>query len=95
MLLMVGIGLSYANLMTVTLATLPANETADGNSILNTTQQFVGATATAVVAQVITTAMHKSPANGMIIGSKQGIGGLTILIIVSLILFIAVNRHQK
>jgi len=29
--------------MTVTLATLPANETADGNSILNTTQQFVGA----------------------------------------------------
>ncbi|MGY3742071.1 DHA2 family efflux MFS transporter permease subunit [Leuconostoc inhae] len=95
MLLMVGIGLSYANLMTVTLATLPANETADGNSILNTTQQFVGATATAVVAQVITTAMHKSPANGMIIGSKQGIGGLTVLIIVSLVLFIAVNRHQK
>lgn len=95
MLLMVGIGLSYANLMTVTLATLPANETADGNSILNTTQQFVGATATAIVAQVITTAMHKNPVNGMIIGSKQGIGGLTILIMISLILFIAVNRHRK
>jgi len=95
MLLMVGIGFSYANFMTVTLATLPTNETTDGNGILNTAQQFVGATATAVVAQIITTAMHKNQATGMVIGSKQGIGVLTVLIILSLILFIGVNRRQK
>lgn len=95
MLLMVGIGFSYANLMTVTLATLPTYQTADGNSILNTTQQFVGASATAIVAQFITTSVHTSPNNGMIVGAQKGIGGLTLLIVLSLILFVGAHFQNK
>ena len=53
MLLMVGIGFSYANLMTITLSSLAPSENADGNSVLNTLQQFVGASATAIVAQIL------------------------------------------
>ncbi|AEJ30726.1 DHA2 family efflux MFS transporter permease subunit [Leuconostoc sp. C2] len=95
MLLMVGIGFSYANLMTVTLATLPPSQTADGNGILNTTQQFVGASATAIVAQLITTAVHASPETGMIVGAQKGIGGLTLLIVLSLMLFVGAHFYNK
>ena len=59
MLLMVGIGFSYANLMTITLSSLAPSENADGNSVLNTLQQFVGASATAIVAQIFASATDR------------------------------------
>lgn len=95
MLLMVGIGFSYANFMTITLAALPVDETTDGNGILNTAQQFIGATSTAIVAQVITTAMNKNPNNGIITGSQHGIGGIAFAIFISLIIFMILNHRPK
>jgi len=94
MLLMVGIGLSYANLMTITLATLPAADNADGNSILNTLTQFIGASATAVVAQIFASAVAAHANTGVVRGSQLGVVVLAVLVVVSLVVFI-INRPQK
>ena len=94
MLLMVGIGLSYANLMTITLATLPAADNADGNSILNTLTQFIGASATAVVAQIFASAVAAHANTGVVRGSQLGVVVLAVLVVVSLVVFI-INRPKK
>lgn len=69
-LLMAGLGFSYSNLMTCSLNTLSADKTADGNAILNTLLQFIGAAVTALVAAIFT--FYQSQ-NGFIIGTADGI----------------------
>ena len=92
--MMTGLGFSYANLMTVTLGTLSDADHADGNSVINTMQQFVGASATAVVAQIFGNAVQKSPASGVVSGSNWGVWLLAILTVVSVIIFI-INQINK
>lgn len=55
-LLMVGTGMSVSTMLTVALSQLIIDEHADGNSILNTFQQFTGAVSTTVVALILTAA---------------------------------------
>jgi MFS family permease len=81
MLTMVGSGMAMSNLMTLTLAQLPPTESADGNSILNTTQQFIGAAATAVAAQLFTSQ------SSIVAGGQAGVGVLMVFFFMSLILF--------
>ncbi|WP_447408125.1 MFS transporter [Weissella confusa] len=95
MLLMVGIGFSYANLMTITLSSLAPSENADGNSVLNTLQQFVGASATAVVAQIFASAVANHPNAGVVTGSQTGIYVLMGLMVISLIIFIGMNLNKN
>ena len=95
MLLMVGIGFSYANLMTITLSSLAPSENADGNSVLNTLQQFVGASATAIVAQIFALAADRHVGDGVVTGSQSGVIFLTVLMIVSILAFFTVMRSVK
>ncbi|TGE76860.1 MFS transporter [Weissella confusa] len=95
MLLMVGIGFSYANLMTITLSSLAPSENADGNSVLNTLQQFVGASATAIVAQIFASATDRHIGDGVVTGSQSGVIFLTVLMIVSILAFFTVMRSVK
>ncbi|MCL8495032.1 MFS transporter [Apilactobacillus sp. F1] len=53
-LIMIGIGLSYGNIMTKALSFLQNEIQADGNAILTTIQQFAGAIGTVIVATIIT-----------------------------------------
>lgn len=84
--LMLGLGISYSNLMTCSLGTLSTEELSDGNALVNTLQQFIGAVATAVVA---TTLSLFQGLNGFKTGTSQGTSIILalffILIIVSLI----------
>lgn len=50
---MLGIGLSFGNIMTSALANLPEEENGDGNAILNTLQQFSGAVGTSIVSAIV------------------------------------------
>lgn len=95
MLLMVGIGFSYANLMTITLSSLAPSENADGNSVLNTLQQFVGASATAIVAQIFASATDRHIGDGVVNGSQSGLIFLTVLMIISILAFFTVMRSVK
>ena len=95
MLLMVGIGFSYANLMTITLSSLAPSENADGNSVLNTLQQFVGASATAIVAQIFASATNHNVVHGVVTGSQSGVVFLTVLMIISIFAFFTVMRSVK
>lgn len=92
MLLMVGTGLSYSNLMTVTLGSLPESQSADGNSILNTLQQFVGASATAIVAQIFASNVDLH-AHGIVLGSQYGVALIAILMVISVIVFLGVKKY--
>ncbi len=84
--LMLGLGISYSNLMTCSLGTLSTEELSDGNALVNTLQQFIGAVATAVVA---TTLSLFQGLNVFKTGTSQGTSIILalffILIIVSLI----------
>lgn len=84
--LMLGLGISYSNLMTCSFGTLSSEELSDGNALVNTLQQFIGAVATAVVA---TTLSLFQGLNGFKTGTSQGTSIILalffILIIVSLI----------
>ena len=95
MVLMVGIGFSYANLMTITLSSLAPSENADGNSMLNTLQQFVGASATAIVAQIFASATDRHIGDGVVTGSQSGLIFLTVLMIISILAFFTVMRSVK
>ncbi|MCM0583206.1 MFS transporter [Weissella diestrammenae] len=94
MMMMVGSGMAVNNLMTATLTQLDQKVTADGNSILNTLQQFSGAAATAIVASLFASTQHIKP-NGVMIGSRYGLIMLLILFIISLVTFISVVKRIK
>jgi EmrB/QacA subfamily drug resistance transporter len=90
MLTMVGSGLAMSNLMTLTLSQLRPDESADGNSILNTTQQFVGAAATAVAAQLF------ASQSSVVAGANLGVTTLMMLFFISVVLFVwAVLKRRK
>ncbi|KAF1303209.1 multidrug MFS transporter [Enterococcus sp. JM9B] len=84
---MIGLGLSYSNLMTTGMNTLPSELQNDGNAIFNTLQQFSGAVATSLVAVVINffqTHSSKSYQAATTIGSQVALGILLILLLISL-----------
>ncbi len=93
--MMVGVGLAYANFMTLTLGALKNHETADGNAVLNTMQQLVGAAATAIVAQILGQAVRQQPHQGVLTGAQTGIGYLAIFISCALVLFVFLHVRQK
>ncbi|WP_353485821.1 MFS transporter [Apilactobacillus xinyiensis] len=52
--IMIGVGMSYGNIMTQGLSYLKPSLSADGNAILTTVQQFAGAIGTAIVSTIVT-----------------------------------------
>lgn len=92
---MIGIGLSYSNLMTTGLSNIPTSEHTDGNAIFNTLQQFSGAVATAIVAAIINLAQKHSTdyQAGTVLGSQISLGLLLLLVLV--ILFAVIKYFRK
>ncbi|MCI1987469.1 MAG: MFS transporter [Lactobacillus sp.] len=80
---MLGIGLSYGNLMTFGLQHLPPAENADGNAIFNTLQQFAAAVGTSVAATLVAAGQSGSQSlvAGTIVGSQHGFTVLTGLLV--------------
>lgn len=83
---MVGLGLSYSNLMATSLSALRTEELSDGNAIINTLQQFVGSVATVVAAAVLSSFQHRYEfALGTSYGSVLLLGCFFLLLVASLI----------
>lgn len=83
---MIGLGLSYSNLMASSLSALRTEELSDGNAIINTLQQFVGSVATAVAAVVLSSFQHRYEfAVGTSYGSVLLLGCFFLLLVSSLI----------
>ena len=72
-LIMMGVGIAASNIISTTLSKLSDEEFVDGNSILNTFQQFSGAISTTVVSQIFTLGEMSSVANGAVTGSRNAI----------------------
>ncbi|WP_105956889.1 MFS transporter [Apilactobacillus quenuiae] len=89
-IIMIGIGLSYGNIMTKGLDYLAADIKADGNAILTTVQQFAGAIGTVIVSTIITKITAFSGANH-VIGYTFAIIFLAVL---SIIQFLVVSSTK-
>ncbi len=88
---MVGIGLSYSNMMTTGMNALHEDAQSDGNAVFNTLQQFSGAVATSLVAIIINLIQDHTTLNyrdATTLGSKVALGVLLFLLIISFIQFI-------
>ena len=82
-LMMVGVGVSYTNLMTLSLSKLHVNNLSDGSAINNTLQQIAGAFGTVISSQILTFFLSKNEHIGIITGSQVS------LMLISLMLFIS------
>ncbi|MEG1283771.1 MAG: MFS transporter, partial [Lactococcus sp.] len=81
--MMLGLGVSYSNLMTSSLSTLSPEELSDGNALVNTSQQFIGAIATALVANILSVFQH---AQGFKEGTQFGTSVILVIFFVLVIL---------
>ncbi|GAY79280.1 antiseptic resistance protein [Apilactobacillus micheneri] len=90
-IIMIGIGLSYGNIMTKGLDYLAADIKADGNAILTTVQQFAGAIGTVIVSTIITKITAISGTNN-VIGYTFAILFLAVL---SIIQFLVVSSTKE
>ncbi|MHA8110226.1 MFS transporter [Lactobacillaceae bacterium Melli_B4] len=90
-LIMMGIGLSYGNIMTQGLSYLSNELKADGNAIITTVQQFAGAIGTVIVATIITKTTALNPNHG-ILGYMFA---LLFLLVISIIEFLVVASTKN
>lgn len=85
----VGGGLSFGNLMTSALASLPDADNGDGNAILNTLQQFAGAVGTSVVSAIVVAsqANHARPLDQTTaVGTQHALLVLLFVLLVELMM---------
>ena len=86
---MIGVGLSYSNVMTVGLSAIDASLQDDGNAVFSTLQQFMGAISTSFVA-IILDVFQKRPntdyQTGTETGAKVALVSLFVLLVISGIL---------
>lgn len=94
-LTMIGSGMAINNLMTATLSQLDENLSADGNSVMNTLQQFAGAASTAIAARLFAMGQASDAVHGAMIGGRHGIILLAVLFVIALILFITTIKLLK
>lgn len=92
-LYMVGLGLAVSNVMALALTQLDDRQQDDGNSVLNTLQQFSGAVSTTVVAHLFI-AVPKTINNPEAIGSRSGFILLFLLLALGLFLFVKTYRKK-
>lgn len=96
---MLGMGMSFGNIMTDGLKYLSNNDQADGNALFNTLQQFAGATGTSVVSAIIAQSQnnsHLSTATSTAIGTQHAFIVLVILGLINFfILFIFVPKINQ
>ncbi len=92
---MAGMGMCMGNVMTSALKSISPEETAQGNAIMNTLQQFAGAMGTSIAAMIVAssqTHLHVSRAVSTAIGTQHA---FIVLMIFSLIVWISYFRSVK
>lgn len=83
---MLGLGLSYSNIMTLSLSNLATQSANDGNAIYMTAQSYSGAVGTAVAASILTLTQNN---HGLISGTLVGLRiNFKILFLLSIIVLI-------
>lgn len=96
---MFGMGMSFGNIMTNGLKYLTNQQQADGNAILNTLQQFAGATGTSVVSAIIAQSQSNHQLSTKVataLGTQHAFILLTILGIINfIILFRAIPSNTQ
>ncbi|MGM0238646.1 MFS transporter [Enterococcus sp. AZ103] len=92
-LYMVGLGLAVSNVMALALTQLDDYQQDDGNSILNTLQQFSGAVSTTVVAHLFI-AVPKNIATPEVFGSRNGFILLFIVLALGFLFFVQTYRKN-
>ena len=96
LVLMIGLGFSYSNLMTSSLNLLTQDQLLDGNTIVNTLQQFIGAVSTASVAAVISFFQQKDGfEHGTVSGSLTVLSIFFFLLVASMLCaFFAMHKNK-
>lgn len=97
-IIMIGAGLVFGNIMTNGLDQLDNAVRTDGNAILNTLQQFAGAVGTSVVAAIISasqasTSMAKSVSTA--VGTQHAFYVLLIAVIIEFIILFVVAKRPR
>ncbi|MCW4387635.1 MFS transporter [Limosilactobacillus oris] len=96
---MLGIGLSFGNIMTSALASLPDAENGDGNAILNTLQQFSGAVGTSVVSAIVAASQRNhqlSLAQTTATGTQHALVVLVVVLAAELVIVaVTLPRTQR
>lgn len=91
MLYMLGIGISFGNIMTSGLKQLNGDQQSDGNAVMNTLQQFAGAMGTAIVSAIIALSQsgnHVKLAAATAIGSQHAYTVLAIFLAIELVVIV-------
>lgn len=96
---MLGMGMSFGNIMTDGLKFLSDQEQADGNALFNTLQQFAGATGTSIVSAIIALSQNNhnlSTATATAIGSQHAFILLVVLGLLNLVVltFVVSKKSQ-
>lgn len=82
---MLGLGLSYSNIMTLSLEQLSSASTNDGNVLYMTAQSYSGAIGTALAASLLGWAQAKVPSQEL--GTLNGLKlNLVVLLVIGLII---------
>lgn len=89
---MIGAAFTIGNLVTLTLSQLRPDLQADGNSILNTCQQFTGAAATTVVAKIFS--MTLTQTTDVFTAGKLSISFIAFILLMGLISFVSYSRMK-
>ncbi|MGX4644625.1 MULTISPECIES: MFS transporter [Holzapfeliella] len=84
-IIMLGVGLSYGNIMTQGLSYLPGEMKADGNAILTTVQQFSGAIATVIVSTIIDSTIQASSTSETVATSQGSMYAMIFLLVLTLV----------
>ncbi|WP_367366596.1 MFS transporter [Leuconostoc pseudomesenteroides] len=82
--MMVGVGVTYTNLMTLSLSKLHVNNLSDGSAINNTLQQITGAFGTVISAQILTFFLSRNEQIGIVTGSQVSLVLICVLLFISL-----------
>lgn len=98
LIFMMGAGLAFGNIMTNGINQLKSTLHSDGNAIMNTLQQFAGATGTSIVATIISqsqSTLSGSKAVTTAIGSQHAFIVLTVLVLIELLILTVVTKTSK
>lgn len=96
---MIGVGLSFGNIMTDGLTHLKMQQQADGNAVFNTLMQLSGAVSTAVVSTIVAHAQMAGGASKQVLWSTGAEHALLLLLVLSLIeasfLFVCIKKPTE
>ncbi|MCP1638910.1 EmrB/QacA subfamily drug resistance transporter [Streptococcus gallinaceus] len=90
-----GMGIGASNMVTSALTKLSKEESADGNSVLNTFQQFAGAFATAVASQLFSLGEATGLSNGASLGGRNAVVFVMITVILAMLGLIFLRQKKE